>query len=56
MKYKHIYAAHELRMWVAQIVIPCVTLGVTIMGNPELKNTVVGTVNGVKNKIKNKFN
>lgn len=56
MKYKHIYAAHELRMWIAQIVIPSATLGLAIMNNPQMKNAVVKTANSVKNKVKDTFN
>ena len=41
MKYKHIEAAREARLWIGQIVIPLATVGLTLMSIPEVRNTVL---------------
>lgn len=49
MKYKHIEAARELRLWLAQIVIPLVGLAAL---SPETRQTVSQIFNDVKHSIK----
>lgn len=38
MKYKHIQAAHEVRMWVSTVIIPAVVGRVTLASNPNVQN------------------
>lgn len=54
MKYKHVLASRELRLWVGQIVIPTITLGVTLMNVPEVRQTFDETVYKIKKAIKSK--
>lgn len=56
MKYKHLYAAHELRMTIVQIVIPSVMLGYTIWSNPEARFAIKRSVNNIKYKAKKVIN
>lgn len=56
MKYKHLYAAHELRMTIVQIVIPSVMLGYTIWSNPEARFAIKRSVNNIKYKVKKVIN
>lgn len=56
MKYKHLYAAHELRMTIVQIVIPSVMLGYTIWSNPEARFVIKRSVNNIKHKVKKVIN
>lgn len=56
MKYKHLYAAHELRMTIVQIVIPGIMLGYTIWSNPEARFAIKRTASNFKRKVKKVFN
>ncbi len=56
MKYKHLYAAHELRMTIVQIVIPGIALGYTIWSNPEARFAIKRTANNIKYKFKKAIN
>lgn len=40
MKYKHIEAAREARLWIGQIIVPTVTVIATTMTIPEVRQTV----------------
>lgn len=40
MKYKHIEAAREVRLWIGQIMVPAVTLAATTMTIPEVRQAV----------------
>lgn len=52
MKTKNIMAAHEARMWIAQVIVPGVIGMVTLASNPQVREYV----NVKKCEIKNKFN
>lgn len=56
MKYKHLYAAHELRMTIVQIVLPSITLGYAIWSNPEARFAIKRTANNFKYKVKKVIN
>ena len=62
MKYKHIEAAREARLWIGQIVVPLVTVGLTLMSIPEVRNNVFdqaakakGAVDGFIGDIKERI-
>lgn len=40
MKYKHVYAAHEVRMWVMTIISGVSVAASILAANPELKEKV----------------
>lgn len=48
LKYKHIEAAREVRLWIAQIVIP--TMGI-VMLSPDARQTIAQTFSDVKNSL-----
>lgn len=56
MKYKNLYAAHELRMTIVQIIIPSVALGYTIWSNPEARSAIRRTADNFKYKVKKVIN
>lgn len=62
MKYKHIEAAREARLWIGQIVVPLATVGLTLMSIPEVRNNVFdqaakakGAVDGFIGDIKERI-
>lgn len=55
MKYKHVYAAHEARMWIKDVIIPAVGVGLVLYSNPQVRESTKDGVNKLKNSIKNKF-
>ena len=54
MKYKHIYAAHEARMWLGTIISGVTALSAIALAHPELKEAVTNKVKGIKNKFSKK--
>lgn len=54
MTYKQIEAARETRLWIGQVIIPAVTVGVTLMANPDVRKMVSTKVEEVKTSIKKK--
>ncbi len=56
MTYKQIETSREIRLWIGQIIVPTVTVVATMMTVPEVRHSVVKTVNNVGKSIKNKFN
>lgn len=54
MTYKQIEAARETRLWIGQIIVPTITLAVTVLAIPEVRNAVAEKVNNVKRTIKQK--
>ena len=52
MSWKQIEQAREIRLWVGQIVIPAVVIGVMIMQNPTVRADVKDTVDKVKGKVR----
>lgn len=51
MTYKNIYAAHEVRMWITNIIIPTV-IGVAVLNytHPEIKQGIKDKINEFKMK------
>lgn len=56
MTFKQIETAREVRLWIAQIVVPAATAVVVAMSVPEVRHAITVKVDGVKTAIKNKFN
>lgn len=55
LKYKHIEASREVRLWLGQVVIPaCMAFGVA-MTNPQFKETVTSKVDSAKESLKKWF-
>ena len=55
LKYKHIEAARELRLWLGQVIVPATIAGAVIMTNPETRTMVSEKSKKVKDSIKNRF-
>lgn len=56
MTYKQIQAAHEIRMWIGQVIIPTVIGGVMLVSNPYVRTWVGNKVYNIKLKINSKKN
>lgn len=56
MKYKHIEAAREVRLWIGQIVVPAMTLAATTLAIPEVRQAVAAKAKLVKENIDKKLN
>lgn len=54
MRYKHIQAAHELRMWIMMIAVGVATGKAMLNRHPEVKEKICGVVDRVKGKKKEK--
>ena len=52
IKYKHIEAARELRLWLGQVIIPTVTVVGSVMLIPEVRQGAKETVREIKSKFK----
>ena len=57
MKYKHIEAAREVRLWIGQIIVPAATVAATIttLTTPEVRQAIAARANSVKRNIENKM-
>ena len=55
IKYKHIEAARELRLWIGQIVVPGVIMTTTMMSIPEVRYAVSSKINNMKQNINSKL-
>lgn len=53
--YKQIQTAHEVRMWLKEVIIPAVGIGVVVASQPEVRQTVGDGFKKVKKSIKKKF-
>lgn len=52
IKWKHIEASREVRLWLTQIVLPITTV---VMLVPETRNAVATKIREVKDNVKTKF-
>lgn len=52
MKYKHIEAAREVRLWIAQIIVPAAVAVGSMMTVPEVRQMVAEKANEIKNRSK----
>ena len=55
MKYKHIEAARELRLWIGQIIVPAAAVAITTMTIPEVRQAIAAKANSVKQNIESKM-
>lgn len=53
MTNRQIEQSREIRLWIAQIIIPAAA--VMMMAKPEIKQAIANKVENVKNNIQNKF-
>ena len=54
MTYKQIEASREARLWIGQILAPAMTLAVSTLAIPEVRQAVAAKAESVKNSIKNR--
>ena len=55
MTYKQIEQAHEVRMWLGQVVIPAMLIAGTILANPQNRHAIKNTCDKTMDSIKSKF-
>ena len=55
MKYKHIEAAREARLWIRDIVVPGVMLATSTLAIPEVRQAVAAKANSIKENIERKI-
>jgi len=56
LKYKHIEASREVRLWLGQIIIPAVLVGTIILNNnPRLRYSISRKIRKTKNSIANRI-
>ena len=55
MKYKHIEAAREARLWIGQIVVPAMTIAATTLTIPEVRQAVAAKAKSVKQSVEDKM-
>lgn len=51
IKYKHIEAAREVRLWLGQVIIPGVTVLGSVMLIPEVRQGAAETVRQIRSKV-----
>ncbi len=52
MTYKQIEASREARLWLGQIIVPAMTLAVSTLAIPEVRQAVAAKAENVKSSIK----
>ena len=55
MTFKQIETSREIRLWIAQIIVPAITAGAIAMSVPEVRHAVVEKASSLKETIRNKF-
>lgn len=55
MTYKQIEAAHELRMWIKEVIVPVTAAGLVLGSVPEVRDTVKTGYEKAKETLKKKF-
>lgn len=55
MTYKQIQAAHEMRMWIKEVIVPVIGTGVVLASIPEVRETVKDGYKKAKENIQKKF-
>lgn len=56
MTYKQIEAMREVRLWVAQIIVPACTLAATTLMVPEVRSLVAAKANSIRESIERMSN
>ena len=52
MKYKHIEASREARLWITQIIAPSILLAASVLQIPEVKSAVNEKIANFRNRKK----
>ncbi len=52
MTYKQIEMSREARLWIGQIIIPTVSVAVTILAIPEVRQAIATKMRTLKKKMK----
>jgi hypothetical protein len=55
MTYKQIEASREVRLWIGQIIVPAITVGVTMLAIPEVRQAISAKARDVKQNIERKI-
>lgn len=54
MTYKQIEGARELRLWIGQVVVPTVMVGMALSSNPNVRKFIGSKYNELKSKVTRK--
>ena len=54
LKYKHIEAARETRLWIGQVLVPAITGAIILYSNPDSRRWINESIEGIKSKFKKK--
>lgn len=55
MTYKQIEASREVRLWIGQIIVPAITIAVSTLAIPEVRQAVAAKARDVKQSIERKI-
>ena len=55
MTYKQIEASREIRLWIGQIIVPAITVAVSTLAIPEVRQDVAAKARNVKENIERKI-
>ena len=55
MTYKQIEASREARLWIGQIIVPAITVAVSTLAIPEVRQAVAAKARSVKQNIERKI-
>lgn len=55
MTYKQIEASREIRLWIGQIIVPAITIAVSTLAIPEVRQAVAAKARNVKENIERKI-
>ena len=55
MTYKQIEASREVRLWIGQIIVPAITIAVSTLAIPEVRQAVAAKARDVKQSIECKI-
>ena len=55
MTYKQIEASREIRLWIGQIIVPAITVAVSTLTIPEVRQAVAAKARNVKENIERKI-
>ena len=55
MTYKQIEASREVRLWIGQIIVPAITVGVTLLAIPDVRQAISAKARNVKQNIERKI-
>lgn len=55
IKYKHIEASREVRLWIGQVIVPGTIAAMMIWNNPDARCAIKQKTNEIKHKVKRVF-